>query len=73
MNKNAIFLAIGVAAVLAVALAPTFLGSGASAVKSQTCTNGGGQIKDCNTPPAKNEVCRNPQGNVVSCGEGFGG
>jgi hypothetical protein len=67
MNKNAIFLVIGIAAVLAVALAPS-LGNDASARKTQTCTNGGGQIKDCGSPPANEVRCTNPNGKVVSCG-----
>jgi hypothetical protein len=72
MNKNAIFLAIGFAAVLAFALAPS-LGSDASAVKTQRCTNGGGHEKPCDSPPANVERCTNPNGKVVSCGEGFSG
>ena len=63
MNKNAIFLAIGVAAVLAVALAPS-LGSTASAEKKETCTNGGGHPKTCDTPPAKVETCTAGKGNA---------
>jgi hypothetical protein len=39
MNKSTIFLAIGVAAILVVVLAPT-LGSTASAKKTETCTVG---------------------------------
>lgn len=67
MNKNAIFLAIGVAAVLAVALAPS-LGSDASAEKTVKCTNGGGQDKECGSPPAKNTKCTNPNDKEVNCG-----
>lgn len=52
MKTNAIFLAIGVAAVLAVALAPS-VGNVASAEKTVECTNGGGHEKDCGSPPAK--------------------
>jgi hypothetical protein len=63
MNKNAIFLAIGFAAVLAVALAPS-LGSDASARKEQTCTNGGGHEKECGSPPAKVETCTAGNGNA---------
>ena len=70
-NTNTIFLAIGIAAVLAVALAPS-LGN-ALAVKERTCTNGGGQEKECGSPPAKIERCTNPEGKRVSCGEGFSG
>jgi len=73
MNKNTIFLAIGIAAVLAVALAPSLVGSDASAQKTKTCTNGGGHIKTCDTPPAKVETCKNPKSKTVSCGEGFTG
>ena len=63
MNRNAIFLAIGVAAVLAVALAPS-LGSTASAVKERSCTNGGGHEKECGTPPANVETCTAGNGNA---------
>jgi uncharacterized membrane protein len=63
MNKNVIFLAIGVAAVLAVALAPS-LGSTASAVKERICTNGGGHEKPCGTPPANVETCTAGNGNA---------
>jgi hypothetical protein len=73
MNKNTIFLAIGIAAALAVVLAPSLVMSDASAQKTKTCTNGGGQTKNCDSPSVKREVCRNPQGFVVSCGEGFTG
>lgn len=72
MNTKTILLAIGVAAVLTVVVAPS-LTSGVSAVKDRTCTNGGGQVKDCGSPPAKVERCTNPNGKVVSCGEGFSG
>lgn len=67
MNKNAIFLAIGIAAVLAVALAPS-LGSDASARKEVECTNGGGNDKPCSSPATKNIKCTNPEGKTVSCG-----
>jgi hypothetical protein len=67
MNKNAIFLALGLAAVLAVALAPS-LGSDASAKKTVECTNGGGHDKECGSPPAKNTECSNPQDKEVNCG-----
>ena len=66
-NTNAIFLAIGIAAALAVVLAPS-LGSIVSAEKTVTCTNGGGKVKPCGSPPANEVRCTNPQGNVVSCG-----
>jgi hypothetical protein len=66
MNKNAIFLAFGLAAVLAVALAPS-LGN-ASAEKTVECTNGGGHEKDCGSPPAKNTKCTNPNDKEVNCG-----
>jgi hypothetical protein len=67
MNKNAIFLAIGIAAVLGIALAPS-LGSGASAEKTVECSNGGGHDKDCGSPPAKNTDCSNPKDKDVNCG-----
>lgn len=67
MNKNAIFLAIGIVAVLAVALAPS-LGNDASAKKTVTCTNGGGHEKECGSPPANEVSCTNPNGKEVSCG-----
>lgn len=67
MNKNAIFLAIGVAAVLAVALAPS-VGNVASAEKTVECSNGGGHEKDCGSPPAKNTKCTNPEDKEVNCG-----
>jgi hypothetical protein len=67
MNKNAIFLVIGIAAVMAVALAPS-LGSDVSAKKTVECTNGGGQDKECGSPPAKNTDCSNPNDKDVNCG-----
>ena len=67
MNINAIFLAIGIAAILAVALAPS-LGNDASARKTVDCENRGGQDKECGSPPAKNVECTNPEGKEVSCG-----
>jgi hypothetical protein len=67
MRTTAIFLAIGVAAVLAVALAPS-LGSDASAEKRVECTNGGGHDKECGSPPAKNVECKNPNDKEVNCG-----
>jgi hypothetical protein len=69
MKTNAIFLAIGLAAVLVVALVPS-MGSDASAVKEHTCTNGGGHEKECGSPPANEETCTNPNGKEVSCGGG---
>jgi hypothetical protein len=66
-NTNAIFLAIGIAAVLAVALVPS-LGNDASAAKRVECTNGGGNDKPCSSPATKNVVCTNPEGKRVSCG-----
>jgi hypothetical protein len=57
MNITKIALALVVTgAIVAVALAPMLLGS-ALATKTVTCTNGGGQTKDCGTPPAKVETC----------------
>ena len=67
MNINAIFLAIGIAAVLAVALAPS-LGNDASARKTVDCENRGGQHKECGSPPAKNTKCTNPEDKEVNCG-----
>jgi hypothetical protein len=58
---------IGLAAVLAVALAPS-LGSDASAKKTVECTNGGGYEKECGSPPAKNVKCTNPEDKEVNCG-----
>ena len=66
-NTNAIFLAIGIAAVLALALAPS-LGSDVSAKKTVDCENRGGQDKPCGSPPAKEVECTNPEGKEVSCG-----
>ena len=68
MNTNAIFLAIGIVAVLAVALAPSLVSNDASARKTVTCTNGGGHVKECGSPPANEVRCTNPTGKVVSCG-----
>ena len=68
MNKSAILLVIGVAAVLAVVLAPT-LGSTASARKTETCTVGGSDTLCANTgvdrddSPAARKTCTNPSGN----------
>ena len=57
MNSQKISLALVVSGVMvAVALAPLLLSS-ALAVKTETCTNGGGQVKDCGSPPAKIETC----------------
>ena len=57
MNTTKIVLAIAVTSVMvAVALAPMML-SQALATKQQTCTNGGGQDKPCDSPPAKIETC----------------
>jgi hypothetical protein len=67
MNKNAIFLAIGLAAVLVLAIAPS-MGSDVSAKKTVECTNGGGQDKECGSPPAKNTDCSNPNDKEVNCG-----
>ena len=63
MNKIA--LAILVTGVMvAVAVAPILLSS-ALAARTTTCTNGGGQPKECSSPPAKCET--------VKAGEGQGG
>ena len=67
MKTSALLLAVGVAAVLAVALAPSF-GSDASAKKTVECTNGGGHEKECGSPPAKNVECSNPEDKEVNCG-----
>ena len=67
MKTSTLLLAVGVAAVLAFAIAPS-LGSDASAEKTVECSNGGGHDKDCGSPPAKNTDCSNPQGKEVNCG-----
>jgi hypothetical protein len=66
MKTSALLLVVGVAAVLAVALAPS--SGSASAEKSVECTNGGGQQKDCGSPPAKNTKGTNPNDKEVNCG-----
>ena len=61
-----IALAIAVTSVIvAVALAPVMISS-ADAARVTTCTNGGGQVKDCNTSPAAK--C-----STTKAGEGRGG
>ena len=57
MNNNKIVLAVIIALAAAVALAPTITGT-VLAVKQETttCTNGGGQTKECGSPPAKLET-----------------
>jgi hypothetical protein len=57
MNANTIFLAIGIAAALAVVLAPSLVISDASAEKTKTCENRGGHEKDCESPAGKVEKC----------------
>ena len=65
MNKQKIALAVVVTGVMvAVAVAPMLLSS-ALAARTTTCTNGGGQDKECGSPPAKCET--------VKAGEGNGG
>ena len=57
MNTTKIGLVIAVTAVMvAVALAPILL-SQAFAVKTHSCTNGGGQTKNCSSPSVKHETC----------------
>jgi hypothetical protein len=65
MNTKTTIGIFAAVAVLAVALALAPLATSADAARVQTCTNGGGHIKDCNTPPA-NEC-------TVKAGEGQGG
>lgn len=58
--KNALFLAIGIAAVMAIALVPSF-GSDFSARKTVECTYGGGNNIICSSPATKNIDCSNPE------------
>ena len=67
MKTSALLLAVGVAAVLAMVIAPS-LGGDASARKSVECSNGGGHEKECGSPPAKNTECTNPEDKEVNCG-----
>jgi hypothetical protein len=64
MNKNAIFLTIGIAAILAVAIAPMF--GTASAKITPECTNNGGQTQEgpCTGNPNNKKTCEavNPAG-----------
>ena len=60
MNTKTTIGIIAAVAVLAVALAP--LVTSVDAAKSTTCTNGGGQPKTCDTPPAKCETVKAGQG-----------
>ena len=67
MKTSALLLAVGIAAVLALVIAPS-LGSDASARKTVECSNGGGHDKECGSPPAKNTDCSNPDDKEVNCG-----
>jgi hypothetical protein len=60
MNTKTTIGIIAAVAVLAVALAP--LVTSVDAARSTTCTNGGGQTKDCGSPPAKCETVKAGQG-----------
>ena len=63
MKTTKIVLAIAVTSVMvAVALAPIMLSQAALAAKSTTCTNGGGQTKECGSAPAKCETTTAGQG-----------
>ena len=62
MNPTKIALAIAVTSVMvAVAVAPIIL-SEALAAKTTTCSNVGGQTKECGSPPAKCETTKAGQG-----------
>jgi hypothetical protein len=67
LKTSLIGYSISNAAVLALVMAPSF-GSDASARKTVECTNGGGQDKECGSPPAKNVDCSNPEEKDVNCG-----
>ncbi|HYX55969.1 MAG TPA: hypothetical protein VE818_07400 [Nitrososphaeraceae archaeon] len=61
MNSK-IMLAVAVTSlIVAVGLAPTLMTS-ANAARDTTCTNGGGQTKECGSPPAKCETVKAGQG-----------
>ena len=69
MNTTKIALAIAVTSVMvAVAVAPMLLSSALAAKSTtQTCTNIGGQTKDCGAPPA------NCATTTTKAGQGQGG
>ena len=71
MNTTKIALAIVVTSVMvAVAVAPMLLSSALAArTPTQTCTNVGGQTKDCGTPPANCETTQVKAGQGQGSGE----
>ena len=60
MNTKTTIAIFAAFAVLAVALAP--LVTSVDAARDTTCTNGGGQTKECGSPPAKCETVKAGQG-----------
>jgi hypothetical protein len=60
MNTKTTLVIVAAVALLAVALAP--LATSVHAAKQTTCTNGGGQTKECGTAPAKCETVKAGQG-----------
>ena len=66
MNSK-IMVAVAVTSlIVAVGIAPMLITS-ANAARDTTCTNGGGQTKECGSPPA------NCQTTTVKAGQGQGG
>jgi hypothetical protein len=61
MNSK-IMVAVAVTSlIVAVGIAPMLITS-ANAARDTTCTNGGGQTKECGSPPAKCETVKAGQG-----------
>ena len=67
MNTKTTIGIFAAVAVLAVALAPLVTSVDAARSTTQTCTNQGGQTKECGSPPA------NCQTTTVKAGQGQGG